>query len=330
MSKNNSEQKVEFIVGLFVVLMFIGLAIFTIVLSGASVLQKPKTKIEVVMNDVMGLRRNDPVIAKGTTVGEVTEVFYSTDGVHVRAELEAPVVFYEDYEITVVATSILGGRQLVIDEGTASNKQIEDTTQLVGEKPADLMKDATVAVAKLREFLETLANFESFSKDISDITKRLNNGEGTLGKLLSTDDQLYQDLNETVSGIKKIVTRVENGEGTIGKLLSTQDAIYGNLNSTLEDLSAITARIEQGQGVLGKLLSEDDSMYTNLTATAENLRIISERLVEGEGTLGKLLSEDDDLYGNVNGAVTDVREIIDDMREASALSTFSGLLFGGF
>lgn len=297
MSKKNAELKMEFIVGLFVVLMFVGLAIFTIVISGATLFRDALTKIEVVMPDAMGLRRNDPVIAKGTTVGAVTEVFYARDGVHIRAELEAPVVFYEDYEITVVATSILGGRQMVITEGTNTKPEVKDTLALVGQKPSDLMEDAAEAVAKVREFLDSdaLKNLEAFSKDIADISGRLNRGEGTLGRLLSSDDELYT-----------------------------------NLNSAVADISSIADRLERGEGTLGKLLSSDDEMYTNLNATVENLRIVSDRLVTGQGTLGKLLSEDDELYGNVNGAVTDVREMLDDMREANTLSTFSGLLFGGF
>lgn len=330
MSKKNAELKMEFIVGLFVVLMFIGLAIFTIVISGATIFRSKSSSIEVVMPDAMGLRRNDFVIAKGTTVGVVTDVYYKQDGVHVKAELDSPVVFYEDYKITVVATSILGGRQLVITEGTNTNQEVIDTSALVGERPSDLMKDASVAVAKLREFLETLASFESFSKDIAEITKRLNNGEGTLGKLLSSDDELYQNLNSAASDICSIVDRLERGEGSLGKLLSTDDELYTNLNAFVADVSSITDKIERGEGTLGRLISSDDSLYTNLNVTVENLRIVSDRLVTGQGTLGKLLSEDDELYGNVNGAVTDVREMLDDMREANTLSTFTGLIFGGF
>jgi phospholipid/cholesterol/gamma-HCH transport system substrate-binding protein len=332
MSKKNAELKMEFIVGLFVVLMFVGLAIFTIVISGASLFRDALTKIEVVMPDAMGLRRNDPVIAKGTTVGAVTEVFYARDGVHIRAELEAPVVFYEDYKITVVATSILGGRQMVITEGTNTKPEVKDTLALVGQKPSDLMEDAAEAVAKVREFLDSdaLKNLEAFSKDIADISGRLNRGEGTLGRLLSSDDELYTNLNSAVADISSIADRLERGEGTLGKLLSSDDELYTNLNSAVADISSIADRLERGEGTLGKLLSSDDEMYTNLNATVENLRIVSDRLVTGQGTLGKLLSEDDELYGNVNGAVTDVREMLDDMREANTLSTFSGLLFGGF
>lgn len=331
MSKKNSELKMEFIVGLFVVLMFIGLAFFTIVISGAAFFRETLTNIEVVMPDAMGVRRNDPVIAKGTTVGAVTEVFYEQDGVHVRAELEAPVVFYEDYHITVVATSILGGRQLVIKEGTPTKSVVTEVTKLVGHKPSDLMEDAAEAVAKVREFLDSdaLDNLEKFSSDLAAISGRLNAGEGTIGRLL-TEDELYTNLNSAVADISSIADRLERGEGTLGRLLSSDDELYTNLNSAVADISSITDRLERGEGTLGKLLSEDDQIYTNLTATVENLRIVSDRIVAGEGTIGKLLSEDDELYGNVNGAVTDVREMLDDMREANTLSTFSGLLFGGF
>ncbi len=144
------------------------------------------------------------------------------------------------------------------------------------------------------------------------------------------DDSLYTNLNSAVADISLIADRLERGEGTLGRLLSSDDSLYTNLNSAVADISSIADRLERGEGTLGKLLSSDDEMYTNLNATVENLRIVSDRLVTGQGTLGKLLSEDDELYGNVNGAVTDVREMLDDMREANTLSTFSGLLFGGF
>ena len=114
------ETAVELAVGLFVAIVFTGLAVFTIAISGKNLFRKEVYRIEAVMPDAMGLRRNDPVIAKGTTVGSVSEVYYDKDGVHVKAQLDAPVEFHEGYEITVAATSILGGRQLMLREGDAS------------------------------------------------------------------------------------------------------------------------------------------------------------------------------------------------------------------
>ena len=346
MSSKNHELAVEMAVGALVAAIFAGLAVFTIAISGKNLFDKNVFGIEVVMPDAMGLRPNDPVIARGTTVGSVKDVRYERDGVHVKAQLEAPVEFHEGYSVTVVATSILGGRQLVLREGDASAPAVAADATLVGDKPSDLMEDASAAVAKVREFLQTdaLDNLRDFSESIKILAARLENGEGTLGRLLSTDDTIYKDLaaavadaKDGIADLKSIAARLEAGEGTIGKLLSSDDTVYKDLAAAvadakegIADLKTIAARLEAGEGTIGKLLSSDDSAYQDLRETLANLRKISDRLESGEGTLGRLLSSDDTLYKNIDGTVTDVREVIDDVREANTLSTATSILFGGF
>lgn len=331
-SCSSREVKVEILVGIFVSVLLSALGIFTIVVSGASLFKDGNFKIVVVMPDAMGLRRNDPVIAKGTTVGTVGDVYYANDGVHVAAELTAPVVFHEDYTITVVATSILGGRQLVLNEGTPELPVVPNDSDLIGLKPGDIMEDATLAVKRIREFLDTdaLSNLEKVSSDLADISGRLSRGESTIGKLLSSNDEVYTNLNTTVANLRSMTDRLEAGEGTLGKLLSSDDGVYTNLNTTIASLRSMTDRLQAGEGTLGKLLSSDDEVYTNLNATVANLRLVTDRLANGEGTLGKLMAEDSKMYDNINGAVTDVRELLDDAREASTLSTFSSVIFSGF
>lgn len=294
---SNREARVEVIVGLFVALILLALGVFTIVVSGASLFRNSNFKIQVVMPDAMGLRRNDPVIAKGTTVGTVSDVYFAREGVHVVADLVAPVQFHEDYSITVVATSILGGRQLVLNEGDATLPVVTDVLKLRGQRPSDIMEDATAAMQKIRSFLETdtLSNLQAVSDDLSDISGRLNRGEGMLGRLLSSDEAMYTDLSATVANLR-----------------------------------AMTDRLEAGEGLLGRLLSSDEEVYADLSATVANLRVVTDRLVTGEGTLGKLLAPDSRMYDNIDGAVTDVREMLDDAREANTLSTFTSILFGGF
>jgi phospholipid/cholesterol/gamma-HCH transport system substrate-binding protein len=242
MSKGNSnggrEARVEIVVGVFVALILVALGVFTIVVSGASLFRDGNFVIEVVIPDAMGLRRNDPVIAKGTTVGTVSKVYYDQDGVHVEAELTAPVVFYENYRITVVATSILGGRQLVLFEGDPARKIIEDVSGLKGEKPADIMEDATAAVERIRKFLETdaLDNLRDVSEDLKQISGRLERGEGTLGKLLSSDDEVYTNLNATVANLRLVTDRVAQGKGTLGKLMSEDSEMFDNINGAVSDV----------------------------------------------------------------------------------------------
>ncbi len=372
MKRNTSENSyarivtMEAVVGAFVALVFIALAIFTIIVSGSSLFHSRQFPIKVVLPDAMGLRRNDAVIARGTTVGTVDEVYFDRDGVHVRAMLTAPVVFREGYRITVVSTSILGGRQLVLFEGDPDAAEIEDVLDLAGQEPADLMDDATAAIRSLRDFLagDFLDNLRLTGANLADVTDRLAKGEGTLGRLLmqeevyedlrellantrsvterlergestlgrllAADTAVYDDVAAIASSFREVAERLERGEGTLGRLLAEDDSLYEDLQGVMANLRGVTDRLERGESSLGKLLADDTQVYDDLAAIMASFREVSTRLAQGEGTLGRLLSADAELYDNINGAVKDVREVIDDMRESSPISTFSSFIFGAF
>ena len=351
---------VETVVGLFVAMVFLGLAIFTIVISGSTLFNKNLSRISVALPDGMGLKRSDPVIARGTPVGTVERVYYAEGMVHVDAILDSPVVLHEGYDITVVSTSILGGRQLVIKEGDLSGPAIEDTASLVGSAPADLFEDATEIVSHVSQgegplgkiiFDETMAsnlaaiidNFRVISADISNFTAKVTSGEGTLGRIVY-DDVLatnlvtgIADLRAAAADISNMTAKVTSGEGALGRLFY-DDAMAADLTNAVSSIKTIAARLENGEGTLGKLLDPDDTeAWDDLkTAIADakdslaNLKSITERLENGEGTLGKLLSSDTEMYDNLNGLLKDGRELLDDMREASPVSTLSDLVIGAF
>ena len=52
-------------------------------------------------------------------------------------------------------------------------------------------------------------------------------------------------------------------------------------------------------------------------------------LKDGKGTLGKLLS-DESMYNEVNGLIKDVRQVLDNYRDTTPISTFSSLAIGAF
>lgn len=342
----------EAIVGFFVAIVFLALAIFTIVVSGSTLFNKKLYPITVLLPDAMGLRRNDPVIARGTTVGAVERVYYDADGVHIEAMLDAPVTFYEGYDITVVSTSILGGRQLVLTEGDPTGPKVTDTRRLVGSRPADLFDDATAIVSHVSKGEGTLgkilydeamasnlvaiiANFRAISSDISNFTASVQSGQGVIGHL-AYDNHLTEDLTSAVADVRAIAAnlsnmtaQVQSGEGTLGRLVyDTQ--LSDDLSSVVSSLKTVAGRLEKGEGTLGKLLSaEDTAMYDDLASAIASLKAIAGRLESGEGSLGKLLS-DDEMYNNLNGLLKDGREVIDDMREASPVSTVSDVMFGAF
>lgn len=293
------ELTIEVVVGAFIIMIFLGLAYFTIMLSKETWFGD-KNRMEIVFSDVMGLRDGDNVVVKGMTVGKVKELVLQPDGVHVKVVFNSGVepVMKEDYRVTIIATSILGGRYLLIDEGSDAAGIVADNGGVYrGQQPYDLIADAAELVNAVRHGLiegGVVDNFKEASASLREIAVRLREGKGTLGRLLSEDDKMYEDLSAAVASLKVLTARVEKGEGTMGKLLSSDDQLYKDLSSTVVSIRNIAAGIDKGEGSIG------------------------------------LLVKDEALYREVKGAVEDLRAAIDDMRETTPVSTFTSIFFGVF
>lgn len=290
------ELTTEMIVGAFMVMVMLGMGYFTIILSREAWFRQ-QYEIEMVFDDVMGLREGDNVVVRGMPVGKVSSLELNEKGVHVIARLDEPLRMRTGYDITIVSTSILGGRHLSIDEGPEDGKEL-DLDVYRGRKPGDLMTDAAELVGELRRELVdggAIENLRRSSEDLQEMIGRVHAGEGTLGRLLSTNDTLYADIAATASALKEVAGRLERGEGVLGKMMSP----------------------------------EADVLYTDLTETMASLKTITAKLEAGEGTIGQLMS-DDALYEEIREAVNETRQAVDDFRETAPITTFSSIFFGAF
>jgi phospholipid/cholesterol/gamma-HCH transport system substrate-binding protein len=197
------------------------------------------------------------------------------------------------------------------------------------------------------ELRDIVTNVQAAVVKINAVVSRIERGEGTVGKLLSSDDSVYEDIKETVAtartavvsvndtftSAKAIAARIERGEGTVGKLLSSDDTVYRDLKGSLENVRSVTERIKNGNGLLMKLaedgkLSEDASaLVERLAAASSDLATVAARLQKGEGTLGKL-SADSKLYDEVTALVKDIRQVVDNYRDTTPISSFGSLIGG--
>jgi phospholipid/cholesterol/gamma-HCH transport system substrate-binding protein len=286
----------EVVVGVFIVMVFFGLAYFTFVISGEQ--WGPEYEIEVVFNDVMGLRRKDSVVVRGMPIGEIRRLELHEDGVHVWAKVEEKLDMRKDYSIKIIRTSILGGRYVEIDEGSPQCGQLPLDTLFRGEDPHDFMAEATEVMTEIKEqFLGedgVIQNFKAASVQLKEIATRLNAGKGTIGKLMSDDDTLYRDATNTVASIRQVAARLERGEGTLGKLFSKDDKLYADLSSAAESLSEVASHINKGEGAVGKLVKEDT------------------------------------LYKEVEAVVKELQAALDDFRETTPVTSFTSILFSVF
>jgi phospholipid/cholesterol/gamma-HCH transport system substrate-binding protein len=144
-----------------------------------------------------------------------------------------------------------------------------------------------------------MAKIEATVDNIRDITQRIKEGRGTVGKFVS-DDALaarIDDLGTAVKDLSAIMAAIRRGEGAIGSLtMEGGDAqlAIADFKESAASLRRVTARLESSDGLVGKLLN--DTAYSkevaeNIRASAAHLSSIMKKIDEGQGTLGALVNE---------------------------------------
>ncbi len=289
------ETSMEVTVGAFMFMVLLALGFFTIVLSRENIFTRSYA-LEVVFDSVQGLREGDNVFLRGVDVGKIQTLQIAADGVHVRVSLSRPVTLYQDYRIEILPSSVLGGRYLNIYEGSPSQPALPAGAAAKGTPPVDLIDEATKTVQSVRKALE--------------------------------DGGIIDNLKTTMAQLKDITTRLSDGQGTIGKLL-TEDKVYNDLTEISSNLKDISRRLNEGEGTLGKLLSKDDHLYEDISSAATSLKEITASINQGEGTLGKL-TKDDELYQEAKLLLQEIRATVDDFREVTPITTFVSVFFGAF
>jgi phospholipid/cholesterol/gamma-HCH transport system substrate-binding protein len=330
MKKNRLQQtSMEVTVGAFMMMALLALGFFTIILSRENLFVR-NYPLDVVFENVTGLLKGDKAYMQGVDVGRVKSMEIHDDGVHVLLSLRHEVGLHEDYVISVQPSSVLGGKFIEIRQGTRSLPLVKAGEKITGQAPIDFIQQTSEAVQVVRKSLEeggVLKNLEKTMENLKGITEGLQKGEGTIGKLFK-DDELYTELTEVTTSMREIAEQLASGKGTAGKLMQ-DESLYDNLNSLAADLKTVSDRLAKGEGTLGKLLSPDEQLYKDLSESVASIKDFSGSLNEGTGTIGRLM-RDDELYQELKSLLTEVRAAIDDIRETSPVSTFSGVLFGAF
>ena len=302
--KKKNDIFAETIVGIFMAAVLALLVYFTIVISGMDILiGRTKVPIRVEFTDVGGLKDRDSVMYRGMKVGVIDRIDLSKTNVTMVVRVDNDVVLRENYRISVASLSLLGGNYLLLEEGTGEPLPLE-TTLFRGEPPTDWMRD-------IGRIASSVGNLTS---------------DGGIKSIVTNIEAVAAKLNA-------VATRIEKGEGTVGKLLSSDETVYQDLKASLANVRDVTAKLKDGNGLLGKLTSDEklasdaSAMIEKLAAASTDLATVASRLEKGEGTLGKL-SADSKLYDEVTALLKDVRQIVDNYRDTTPISTFGSLIGG--
>jgi phospholipid/cholesterol/gamma-HCH transport system substrate-binding protein len=152
---------------------------------------------------VSGLQEGNFVRFAGINVGivELVEIVNDTTVlVELSVRKKVQQFIKSDSKATIANDGLMGDKLIQILPGSDSSAPIKDNGQLVAVNPFDMDK----VMSKVDR---VISNIDTLSGNLAAIFGKVNNGKGTLGKLIN-DDKVADDLQQTIASAKKTVTKV--------------------------------------------------------------------------------------------------------------------------
>jgi phospholipid/cholesterol/gamma-HCH transport system substrate-binding protein len=294
-------RKQATIVGLF---LFFGLAILVSGILTIGNLHNSFVKkftVTTIFDEVNGLQPGNNIWYSGLKIGTVKTLdFYGRSQVKVSMKIdhEAQPFIRKDAKAKISTDGLIGNKIIVIYGGSDSAGLIAEGDTLGIEK--------TISTEEMMNTLqENNKNILAITNDFKVISKRIMNGEGTVGKLL-TDESLYDNLGLTVASLKKASGHAEkltasladygakmNREGSLTNDLVSDTVLFSTIRATVSELqaiassaAAITASLKTaGDGLnsatspVGVLL-HDESAASDIRSVIRNLESSAQKLNE--------------------------------------------------
>jgi phospholipid/cholesterol/gamma-HCH transport system substrate-binding protein len=310
-------------VGLFLAIAFL-ILISLFELLGKETIFARTVEYRTSFKSIPGLKVGDPVRLAGVDVGTVRDIRVIGARVEVTLRVKPGTPVKTDSMATIKLTSLLGTNFVDLTFGSPAAQIAPPGSLLQSSEPPDLntllarLNDAAGDIQNLaRQVNEGLGKsiepISSTFQTMDKIAKKIEKGEGTLGRLIA-DDALYREIRGMAGNLNQVSQQIAKGQGTLGKLVSDEQlyrdirGLTADLRGTAASMNRIMKDIDSGKGSLGKLV-RDEAFYTEAREALSGLRTVSQRLSEGEGTLGKLV-KDDALYNDMKGAVASLNSIM--------------------
>jgi phospholipid/cholesterol/gamma-HCH transport system substrate-binding protein len=321
-----------------------------LLISGNTGLFQGTSNIYTYLGDSGDLAEGAPVRLNGIVTGKVRHIELS--GLNdpqriIKVDLEIQDKYLSaipvDSTAQISAGNLLGSKYINITKGKAP-QSIKPGAELKSADVAefqDVVRQSYSAVAalngiiaKVSTLLDQIENGQgSIGKLLVDpalydkavgvveeghkLIATLNSNKGTLGKLLN-DDELANQMRDTINRFNSLLDGLQRGEGTAGKFLK-DPAMYNDLQSAIADARKSIAQVTQlladvnaGKGSIGKLLKSDD-LTNQLHETLARVDTMLDKINSGQGTLGQLLVNPS-LYESLDGTSRELHALMKDFR----------------
>jgi len=178
-----------------------GLALFIMaifIIGKQKNLFNPVFKLTAIFYNVGGLQVGNNIRLSGINVGTVDRITIISDStvkIDMLIKKEVQQFVKSDCNVAVSSEGLIGDKLLIITRGSTDTTMVKDGQQLVAIEPVET--DAIMA-----SLSKTAVNAEIITGQLAEIMYNVNNGKGTIGRLIK-DSSIAANLNQTIVNLKR-------------------------------------------------------------------------------------------------------------------------------
>lgn len=190
--------------------------------------------LTIVSADAQNVEPGTPVRVRGIEYGRVTSVEPSGDNVciQVRLDRKARELLFADASATVQTKGVLGVSVVDIKAGTPKAGPLE--------APA-------IPMQQTPDLAEVTAKLSAVAGRVDAILKEVQEGDGTLPKLLR-DDAIYQDLKATSADTRKLVKNLDETTTALrGDAQKSLKGVNESVEAVRNELEGMKTFVRNGQ-----------------------------------------------------------------------------------
>jgi phospholipid/cholesterol/gamma-HCH transport system substrate-binding protein len=184
--------------GLFVAAGFSIFVIAIFLIGRQKNLFDPVFKLTTTFFNVSGLQVGNNIRFSGINVGTVGNINLINDStVQVELVIKKSVQQFikTDGQAAIGSEGIIGDRVVIITQGSSGAASVRDEDNILSVEPVET--DAIITSLAV-----TAGNFEIISKSLAEIMVKINNGNGTLGRLIQ-DSTIAENINKTIINLRQ-------------------------------------------------------------------------------------------------------------------------------
>lgn len=287
-------------VGLIITAAIVALLWASFIGGGTSIFDS-KLKYEAYFSNIQGMVTGSPVWMAGVEVGNVYSIsFINYDSaqqilVKFRVLRSIQNMLTTDASVRLGTIGLIGDKYVEITPGSADLPILAEGSVVRSAQPIDISAAFTAGQ-------EAMISTRELADNLNQVTKRIRNGEGSIGKAF-VHDSLYNEVTGLVASLTLL----------IGDMQKSQKKVIASIENISTNLEGIVAKVDSNEGTLGRIIS-DPTVWNNLSSSTGRIDSILARIARGEGTAGAMVN-DDELYLEMKNLIVRVKNLVSDIEK---------------